>query len=771
DESRLLRGRALKDAQIWAIGKSLSDLDYQFLATSVELDRKELQKVVEVERAREIEARLRQERKVAKLQRLLLAVLAVGFVAALGMSLFARRQYRRARISEIIALASSSQGLLASDNQLKAMLDAIKARRRVNDLGGVDRNIEEQVEIALTRAIYGSNEFNQLIGHQGSVLGVDISPDGKSIATASQDRTVKIWRSDGQLLETLPHSATVFRVTFSPDGKSLVSGSLDGTVKLWSTDGKLLQNIPAHDAAVWGVAFSPDGQTIASASSDRTAKLWRKDGRLLTTLKGHERAVWNVAFDATGQIVASAGVDNAVKLWSLDGQLLKTLAGHEAPVWDVAFCQKTNLLVSASSDRTAKLWRLDGTLLRTFRGQEAMSGVDCSENGQYIATGGQDNVIHIWQSDGTLLQILKKHLVPDVVLSADGLMVASASEDGTVKLWRSNKAFSRPLYGHEDTVWDIAVSPDGQLIASAGDPHLRLWGSDGTFLQAIDSARRRVRSVAFAPHEPTAIVGTNKPTVEIWDLGDLAKVRPRPLKILTEHQAAVFAIAVSPDGQIFASGGDDKTIKLWSMDGELLHSFSAHDGRIWKLAFSPDGQILASASEDGTVKLWQPDGKPVAELDRGGGAIWGLAFHPRGNLMVSASRDDTLTFWKLDGGDATFIKTVTARSKGLTRVAFSPDGQIIATAGLDNTVKLWDLDGEFLNVLPGHEAIVTSVTFTADGRSLVAGAHNQKMILWDLEKIETLNKLEYACDWVRDYLRTNVEVEGSDRNLCKNVGN
>ncbi len=770
DTSRLLRGQALTDAQLWSQGKSLSDLDYQFLTHSVELDRKEAQIALEAEKAQQITARLRQEQKTAKLQRLLLAVVSVAFAIASGIGGFAFWQYRQARISEIKALASSSKGLFSSNQQLNSMIAAIKAKRQMDSLGKVDENLAEQVKTSLTQAIYGSNEFNRLIGHKSSVLSVDISSDGQLIATASQDKTVKVWQSDGRLLETLPHSATVHRVAFNPDSQSLVSGSLDGKVKLWSVNGKLLRDIQAHNAPVWGVAFSPNGEMIASASSDRTVKIWRTDGTLLHTLEGHQKTVWNVAFNSESQIVASAGVDGTVKLWRTDGTLLKSLIGHQEPIWDVAFCQKTNLLVSVSSDKTAKLWTTDGTLVKTFQTDHVTIGVDCSENAEFIATSGSDNAVKLWHADGTFVRTLKKHnaVIRDVALRNDGLMAASASDDSTVKLWQRNIYLLKPLYGHEDTIWDIATSPDGQFIASAGDRTLRLWRANGQLLQTISNSDLGIRSVAFAPNSRTFVFGTNNSTAEIWDLGD-RKTSPQQIRVLKGHEAGIYAIAVSPDGQKIASGADDKTIKLWSMHGQLLHSFVAHEERIWQLAFTPDSQTIVSASEDGTVKFWKTDGQLVTTLKNQGVAIWGFAINSQGNFMVSASRDDTLNFWKLNGRDSTLSKTMKANSGGLTRVALSTDGQTIATAGLDNMVKLWNLEGELLETLPGHEGIVVSVAFTPDGKFVVSGGDDRTVILWDLEKIRDLKQLEYACDWVRDYLRTNTELEGKERDLCKGV--
>ncbi|HBL11774.1 MAG TPA: sugar-binding protein [Cyanobacteria bacterium UBA11162] len=849
DFSRLLRGQALKDAQKWAQGKSLSDLDYQFLAYSEERDRQEMQLALEAQHTKAVKEKLVAAQKAAQLQRYFLGAVTIGLVISVALGITTLLQYhhalkneRQARISEIKALASSSQGLFASNQQLDAMVAAIKAKRGLQTLQGVDTQTIAEVETALRQAVYGTNEFNRLIGHQGGVLGIDISPDGELFATGSNDKTVRIWKRDGTLLQTLPQKATPFRVAFSPDRRFLVAGGNDGTIHLWHLDEtgtavSLQSKIQAHKAPIWGIAFSPNGKQIASASADTTVKLWQIDGRLQTTLTGHEQAIWGVAFSPDSQIVASAGLDNTIKLWNSKGTLLKTLIGHQAPIWDIAFCPKINLLVSGSSDRTAKLWTLNGTLVKTLQGNSPILGVSCSANGQYIATGGQDRFVNVWKPDGTLIRTLKQHnaVIRDLALSADGLLVASASEDGTVKLWQRNKQLLKPLHGHQDTVWEVATSPDSQWIASVGGDTLKLWRMDGTLWKTIQERESGFRTVAFTPNSRMMVTGSDDRTVKIWQLDDVqiishnktsppqsffrviqpdmildnpritltksklqtptSNIEPeiRLLHTLTEHQAGIFAVAISPDGKAIASAGDDRSIKLWTIDGKLLDSIIAHEGRIFKLAFSPQGDTLASASVDGTVKLWKinPEkfqssrfipgnnpksispiqnpksfhGSAIATLPVQGG-VWGVAFNPQGTMIASTSRDNSLKLWQLDGS---LLKTIPGQSRGLTRVAFSPDGSKIATAGVDNTVKLWSPTGELLTTLPGHRGMVISLAFSPDGNYLVSGGDESLVILWDLKQIRTLNPLKYACDWVQDYLRTNVEVEKGDRSLCGDI--
>lgn len=772
DESRLLRGQALLDAQTWSQDKQLSDLDYRFLAASGQYDRQEAQRDMEAKRAQDIQTWLIKERQTAQLQRRLITGLSLSLAMAIGVSLIAWQQYREARFSEVEALVSSSQGLFASNRQLDAMIAAIKANRQLQRLSiqslqfAPSKPLATEAETVLRQAIYGSNEFNRLIGHRGAVLSVDISPDGQLIATGSNDKTVKIWHRDGRLLHTLNHVATVHRIAFSPNSQQLVSGTLDGTLTLWQINGDRLLQIPAHAAPIWGVAFSPDGDHIASASADSTTKIWHLDGSLQAALEEHGKAVWAVEFSPDGQQVATASVDSKVRLWSATGRLLQTLQGHQAAVWDLAFCS-ADLLVSVSSDRTAKLWHLDGRLEKTLQNDSPLLGTDCSTNGEYIATSGQDNFVQLWRPDGTFIRALKQHnaVIRDVALSKNGLMAASGSDDGTVKLWQRNQYLLKPLHDHKGTIWETDTSPDGKLIATASsDGTLKLWQTDGMLWQTIPAENAGFRTVRFSPDARLMVTGDMGRTVQLWELSQPGQPggTVRKLRMFTGHQASIYAVAFSPDGQTIASAGDDKTIKLWNLNGDLLHSFPAHNERIWQLDFSPLGDRLASASEDGTVKLWTATGRLLNTLV-GQGAIWGATFSPSGDRLISVSYDDTIKFWQPNGK---FLKTIPAQSGGLTRVAFSPDGKTFATAGVDNTVKLWSESGQLLTTLTGHQGIVISLAFSADGHYLISGGDEGAVILWDLPKVRALQPLEYACTWVKDYLRTNLEVETADRHLC-----
>jgi len=256
----------------------------------------------------------------------------------------------------------------------------------------------------LWNAITGE-ELAILDGHTRPTESVTFSPDGKRIATASQDRTVKLWdAATGQELITLKgHSDTVHSVKFSPDAQRLVTCSADQTAKLWDAGtGQELTTLLGHTARVFAGAFSPDGRTVATGSYDNTAKLWdAATGRELATLSGHIKAVDSIAFSPDGRTLATGSADNSVKLWQVStGMEVAMFKGHAGKVWSVAF----------------------------------------SPDGKRLATGGGEGLVRLWDV-GTRQELiaLRGHTdeVKSVAFSPDGLTLISGSSDATVRFWRA----------------------------------------------------------------------------------------------------------------------------------------------------------------------------------------------------------------------------------------------------------------------------------------------------------------------------------------------
>jgi WD40 repeat protein len=802
DESRLLRGNALKDAQSWATEKKLSHGDYQFLAASQELDNRDMQIRLEVARVREVEARLAVEKQSARRQTLLLVATSLGLIVSSVLGAIALIGYREAILSqrqtalnEIRVISQTSELLFALNKKPDALIEAIRATQRLQELGNggtklrwdsggeslplshltlfhgwfantIDAKIQREVDKVLGQSVYGISEYRQLMDHDDRVTSVTVSPDGQLLASGSWDKTIKLWSRDSRLLHTLKgHGGSVLDVAFSPDGQTIASGSWDHTIKLWKRDGTLIRTLEGHRAQITKIAFSPDGEVIASASYDGTVKLWHRDGTLLHILQSKNDFVLGVAFSPDGHTIAAAGEDAMVELWDRQGNLLQTLEDHEGAVLDVAFSPDGHTIAAAGEDETVKLWRRDGTLLNTLLGHDgAVMRVAFSGDGQRIASASDDKTIRLWSRGGTLLHVFSGHVdsVSDVAFSPDSKTLISGSVDKTLKFWQVENPLINVFHGHSDRVNRVVFSPDGQKIISAGaDQTLRVWNLNGILLNTLPNASGSVFGIAASPNGKLIAVGCWNNIIQLWSTDG------RLLRTLNQHHGSVLGVAFSPDGQTLASASDDQTIKLWRQDGTLLNTLHGHDDRVVGVTFSGDGQIIASASWDSTVKLWNRDKGTIIHTFQGHqDLVWDVAISPDDELIISASADQTVKVWNRNG---TLIRTLQDHSGPVLSVAFSPDGNLMVSASADKTIKLWSRDGTLLQTLHGHSAEVWGVAFSPDGKKLVSASQDHTVILWNLEQVLRLDPLVYACDWVRHDLRMNKTVEEGDRPLCNGV--
>ena len=785
DEGGLLRGKPLTDALYWQSKRfiELSSFESSFIGLSVEL-------------------RSRESEKQKRRQQFTILGLSGGLVLALILAGIAGWQWQNSLKSEIKALSASSEAFLSSNQQLQGLTAAIRAGqewKQLKKLPWVKTDTQKIVVKALKNVLYKIKEYNRLSGHKAAVEAVAISPQGNIIATASQDKTVKLWKLDGTLLKTLiGHDAQVYTVAFSPVSSSvsnvsqldstamvthqeldqiIASGGEDKTIKLWKPDGTLLKTLKGHTDAIKRVTISPNGEMIASASWDGTVKLWKLDGTLVKTitLDGNLPQQTTVAFSPDSKMIASGGWEGTVKLWTLDGALLRSLKvdkqGNE--VYAAVFSSDGSKIATASDDKKVKLWKVsNGQLLKTLVGHNAaVRGVAFSTDNKIITSVSDDTTVKLWKvSDGQLLNTLAGHdgEVHGVTLGPKSEIIASASEDKTVKLWKTSGTSLKILSGYSSSVYGVSISPDGKLMATAdGNKNVKLWNREGDLLKILKGHSDRIFAVAFSPEGHIIASAGGEGTVKLW------KRDGTWLQDLNEDDKhdAFRTVAFSSDGKMIAAAGDDTTIKLWKLDGTLKkiiskNTFQSHSNRIWDVAFSHDNKLIASASRDGTVKLWNQNGKLLNTIHGHNGEVYGIAISPDSKTIASASEDGIVRLWNLDG---TLQRNILVAQEGgeVKRVAFNPQGNMIATASDDGKVKLWKLNGTWQKTLGLHKDEVSSLSFSGDGKMLASASKDKSVILWNIEQDLNLDKLlKIGCDWAGDYLKINSQVSQSDRYLC-----
>ena len=724
-----------------------------------------------------------QERKrLRQAQRAVVGLSILG-IAACSFGGLAYWQGREARFREIDALNSSSKANLLSNQQLEALIVAVKAGKQLQNTFAVPGDIRKKTTNTIQQAFSNTQELNRLEGHSAIASSVSFSPDGKILASASDDNTVKVWRSDGSLLWNLQgHTASVKAVRFSADGKILASASFDQTVKLWNPqNGKLIKTLNGNQAQILSVAFSPNGKLLAASSADGNVTLWQlSDNSLLKTLRAYDNNLTSVIFTPNNQII-TASTDGRIKFWQVDGKLLRDIPAHTSTVYRVAVSPDGKILASASGDRTVKLWRIaDGSLIKSINAHSAaVRSVNFSPDGQTLASTSTDSTIKLWNvNDGNLLETLQGHSIGvyDVSFSPDSQTLVSASEDKTIRIWQRNNSLWKTLNGHQGEVYTIAFNPQGNLLASGGkDKKIRLWNiPDGSLRQtyAEYSSKNQlghwgsVLNLAFSPDGQTLASAGEEHWVKLWQVRD-----GYMMKTLLGNEREVNTINFSPNGETLVSGGADGKIRLWNLKNRtLLKVLATQSEEILALQFSQDGKIIASAGRDNVIKLWQVStGKLLHTLKGHTDAVNSIAFNPSYKIIASASSDKTIKLWQIDSGN--LINTLEGHTDALWSLNFSSDGNLIASGSSDKTVKIWSTEGKEINTLRGHSDAILNVRFAPDTKLLASASFDSTIKLWRLDKtkLQTLDLdslLVRSCLRLHDYLKTNPNVPAQEQHLC-----
>jgi WD40 repeat protein/DNA-binding SARP family transcriptional activator len=640
--------------------------------------------------------------------------------------------YRGARLAQASEWAEDHEGELNSlEREFLEASQELTQRREAEREAARQREIEVAQELAEAEKQRAEEKARSSRRLQWLALGLAVLLLIASLSTFFALRQTNRAEHETRLATARElAAAAVSNLVVDPERSVMLA--LRAVTETYSMDGTVLPEVEdaLHQAvqalrikftlsSTGGVAFSPDGTRLATTDLDGTAKIRdATTGQELLTLSGHTDELVNLAFSPDGKRLATTSLDGTARIWDvITGEELLTLVGHTAALASPAFSPDGTQLVTTSYDGTARIWdTATGEELLTLPHASLTAGPDFSPDGSLVAIADVDAAVaKVWNvSTGEPVLTLEGHVdgVNEVAFSPDGTRLVTAGSDSTAKMWDLEASVAASsgkelftLYGHGGFVYGIDFSSDGTRVATAStDGTAKVWDAiTGRELLTLVGHNALISNVALSPDGKCLITGSADGTAKVWDITPEGS---REWLTLAGHTDLVFGVAYDPAGKRLASSSWDGTAKVWDIgSGEELLTLVGHADRVAFIAFSPDGTRLATASYDGTAKVWDSfSGEELLTLHGHTHWVFGVAFSPDGTRLATASRDGTAKVWDLSAVPKTDLEASAVSAAGeelftltepngsaLWRIAFSPDGMRLATASEDGIARVWDV--------------------------------------------------------------------------------
>ncbi|OKH53266.1 hypothetical protein NIES2101_11830 [Calothrix sp. HK-06] len=571
DESRLLQGKALQDALLWANGKNLSNDDYRFLSASQELEKQEFENALAV---KEEESRIlaqandtlyKAQNKARKQIRVGASVLTISLIGTVIASFMSFKATQHAQyVQEVSTLEQTGVATLRQfeNKQIEPLISAMETGQKLRQLVR-SQNLSDYPTttpiLALQTIVDKITERTQLTGHKNNITDANWSKDGKYIATTSLNN-ISIWDTSGKLqTEINNYQGGLVNIRWNPNGKFILSANLK-VAQIWDLSNKSSLNVKTQNMLPQ-VDWSLDSNFIYLSTSGKNIYISDNTGKRLTTLIGHTELVNSVRFIANGRMIASTSLDKTTRIWDISGK-------------SIAILQKFNTLslIQISADRKYivgfpednssifYIWDANGKLLSKIPKENFY----VSLNGNYIIKNpfnGGDNIARILNFKGQQIAKLKGHTQPifNVSISPDGQNFVTTSFDNTARIWDLTGKQLAKLEGHQDHVTGAEFSPNGKLIVTASaDTTARVWNISGKFLFELPN-RDYVSSAQFTKDGKHIITSAGN-KVRVWDLSgrQIAEY---------EHETSLAGVEPSPDGKkIMTITLLNNRVRTWRLD-------------------------------------------------------------------------------------------------------------------------------------------------------------------------------------------------------------